>query len=136
VPDENGLFAGSCDGGDLTAATGAEAREEGMQGPCLGGGPVARLVARFTNKTAKSPPVRVAMSIMPVTNAIECRLREIGRRTRPTGHPPGRDLHGTKLFAVFPQQNRDQGLTTPSPRHTTPDLTIQQGSVVRLARTC
>jgi transposase-like protein len=56
---------------------------------------------------------RVAASIMPVTNAIERRFREVRRRTRPMGTFQDRTSMERILFAVFMHENRNQGLATP-----------------------
>jgi transposase-like protein len=52
-------------------------------------------------------------SIMPVTNAIERRFREVRRRTRPMGTFQDRTSMERILFAVFMHENRNQGLATP-----------------------
>jgi transposase-like protein len=54
-----------------------------------------------------------AESIMPVTNAIERRFREVRRRTRPMGTFQDRTSMDRILFAVFMHENRNQGLATP-----------------------
>ena len=54
-----------------------------------------------------------AASIMPVTNAIERRFREVRRRTRPMGTFQDRTSMERILFAVFMHENRNQGLATP-----------------------
>jgi transposase-like protein len=54
-----------------------------------------------------------ATSIMPVTNAIERRFREVRRRTRPMGTFQDRPSVNRILFAVFLRENRNQGLATP-----------------------
>ena len=56
---------------------------------------------------------RVATSIMPVTNAIERRFREVRRRTRPMGTFQDKTSMERILFAVFMHENRNQGLATP-----------------------
>ena len=56
---------------------------------------------------------RVATSIMPVTNAIERRFREVRRRTRPMGTFQDKTSMDRILFAVFIHENRNQGLATP-----------------------
>ena len=56
---------------------------------------------------------RVATSIMPVTNAIERRFREVRRRTRPMGTFQDKTSMDRILFAVFLHENRNQGLATP-----------------------
>ena len=55
----------------------------------------------------------VATSIMPVTNAIERRFREVRRRTRPMGTFQDRTSMDRILFAVFMHENRTQALATP-----------------------
>jgi transposase-like protein len=52
-------------------------------------------------------------SIMPVTNAIERRFREVRRRTRPMGTFQDKTSMDRILFAVFLHENRNQGLATP-----------------------
>ena len=52
-------------------------------------------------------------SIMPVTNAIERRFREVRRRTRPMGTFQDNTSMDRILFAVFMHENRNQGLATP-----------------------
>jgi transposase-like protein len=54
-----------------------------------------------------------AGSIMPVTNAIERRFREVRRRTRSMGTFQDRTSMERILFAVFMHENRNQGLATP-----------------------
>ena len=49
------------------------------------------------------------------TNAIARRLREVRRRTRPMGTFQDRTSMERILFAVFLNENRNQGLATPSP---------------------
>jgi transposase-like protein len=56
-----------------------------------------------------------ATSIIPVTNAIERRFREVRRRTRPMGTFQDKTSMDRILFAVFIHENRNQGLGTPSP---------------------
>jgi len=51
--------------------------------------------------------------IMPVTNAIERRFREVRRRTRPMGTFQDKTSMDRILFAVFMHENRNQGLATP-----------------------
>ena len=51
--------------------------------------------------------------IMPVTNAIERRFREVRRRTRPMGTFQDKTSMDRILFAVFIHENRNQGLATP-----------------------
>jgi hypothetical protein len=53
-----------------------------------------------------------AASIMPVTNAIERRLREVRRRTRPMGTFQDKTSMERILFAVFMRENCNQ-----DPRH-------------------
>jgi transposase-like protein len=64
-------------------------------------------------KTTGLRRARVATSIMPVTNAIERRFREIRRRTRPMGTFQDRTSMERILFAVFKDENRSQGLASP-----------------------
>jgi transposase-like protein len=47
------------------------------------------------------------------TNAIERRFREVRRRTRPMGTFQDKTSMERILFAVFTQENRNQGLATP-----------------------
>jgi transposase-like protein len=54
-----------------------------------------------------------AASIMPVTNAIERRFREVRRRSRPMGTFQDRTSLDCILFAVFIHENRNQRLATP-----------------------
>jgi transposase-like protein len=49
------------------------------------------------------------------TDEIECRFREVRRRTRPMGTFQDRTSMERILFAVFLNENRNQGLATPSP---------------------
>jgi hypothetical protein len=52
------------------------------------------------------------------TNAIERRFREVRRRTRPMGVFSDRTGMDRILFAVFPHENRNQGISTPFPLDT------------------
>jgi hypothetical protein len=52
-------------------------------------------------------------SIMPVTNAIERRFREVRRRRRPIGTFQDKTSMDRILFAVFMNENRNQRLATP-----------------------
>ena len=47
------------------------------------------------------------------TNAIERRFREVRRRTRPMGVFSDKTSMDRILFAVFAQENRNQGVSTP-----------------------
>jgi transposase-like protein len=49
------------------------------------------------------------------TNAIERRFREVRRRTRPMGTFSDRTSMDRILFAVFTNENRNQGVSTPRP---------------------
>ena len=47
------------------------------------------------------------------TNAVERRFREVRRRTRPMGTFQDRTSMDRILFAIFLNENRNQGLATP-----------------------
>ena len=51
-------------------------------------------------------------AIMPVTNAIERRFREVRRRTRPMGTFQDKTSMDRILFAVFTHENQNQGVPT------------------------
>ena len=69
--------------------------------------------SHHTRRSQVSAEPRVATSIMPVTNAIERRFREVRRRTRPMGTFQDKTSMDRILFAVFIHENRNQGLATP-----------------------
>jgi transposase-like protein len=66
-------------------------------------------------KIAAPRRARVATSIMPVTNAIERRFREVRRRIRPMGTFPEKTSMDRILFAVFTHENLNQEIATPCP---------------------
>jgi transposase-like protein len=58
-------------------------------------------------------PTREQRKAVRTTNAIERRFREVRRRTRPMGTFQDRTSMDRILFAVFLNENRNQGLSTP-----------------------
>ena len=72
----------------------------------------------WSHHKRRSPDHRRAWdtaSIMPVTNAIERRFREVRRRTRPMGTFQDKTSMDRILFAVFTHENLNQGIATPFP---------------------
>jgi len=64
--------------------------------------------------TIRKPQQDISTDILiPVTNAVERRFREVRRRTRPMGTFQDRTSMDRILFAVFTHENNSQGVGTP-----------------------
>ncbi len=65
---------------------------------------------------SKKPRREISTAILiPVTNAIERRFREVRRRTRPMGTFQDKTSMDRILFAVFTHENKSQGVASPFP---------------------